>query len=128
MHEMSLCEGILQILEEHAARQGFTQVKTVWLEIGALSGVDREAIRQAREGRYPARDIASLPVGGQPLADSLSVQSRLKRCASLRSAVSTWDRANTPQKTAEYAFWDVRRSLAKEIGIAGFAIDCQSAR
>lgn len=45
MHEMSLCEGVLQILEEHAASQDFTQVKTVWLEIGALSGVDPEAMR-----------------------------------------------------------------------------------
>jgi hydrogenase nickel incorporation protein HypA/HybF len=45
MHEMSLCEGVLQILEEHATSQGFTQVKTVWLEIGALSGVDPEAMR-----------------------------------------------------------------------------------
>ncbi len=45
MHEMSLCEGMLQILEEHAQSQGFRQVKTVWLEIGALSGVDPEAMR-----------------------------------------------------------------------------------
>ena len=45
MHEMSLCEGVLQILEDHAASQGFSQVKTVWLEIGALSGVDPEAMR-----------------------------------------------------------------------------------
>lgn len=45
MHEMSLCEGVLQILEDHAQSQGFHQVKTVWLEIGALSGVDPEAMR-----------------------------------------------------------------------------------
>lgn len=45
MHEMSLCEGVLQILEDHAVSQGFSQVKTVWLEIGALSGVDPEAMR-----------------------------------------------------------------------------------
>jgi hydrogenase nickel incorporation protein HypA/HybF len=45
MHEMSLCEGIVQILEVNAARQGFARVKTVWLEIGALSGVEPEAMR-----------------------------------------------------------------------------------
>jgi hydrogenase nickel incorporation protein HypA/HybF len=45
MHEMSLCEGVLQILEDHAKRQGFNRVKTVWLEIGALSGVEPEAMR-----------------------------------------------------------------------------------
>ncbi|WP_293650148.1 hydrogenase maturation nickel metallochaperone HypA [Thiolapillus sp.] len=45
MHEMSLCEGVLQILEDHAAKQGFTRVRTVWLEIGQLAGVEVEAMR-----------------------------------------------------------------------------------
>lgn len=45
MHEMSLCEGVLQVLEETAQKQGFSVVKTVWLEIGALSGVEIEAMR-----------------------------------------------------------------------------------
>ena len=45
MHEMSLCEGILQVLEDHAKTQAFTSVKTVWLEIGALSGVELDAMR-----------------------------------------------------------------------------------
>jgi hydrogenase nickel incorporation protein HypA/HybF len=45
MHEISLCEGVLQILEDNAESQGFSQVKRVWLEIGALSGVDPEAMR-----------------------------------------------------------------------------------
>ena len=45
MHEMSLCEGILQVLEEQASAQGFARVNCVWLEIGALSGVEIEAMR-----------------------------------------------------------------------------------
>jgi hydrogenase nickel incorporation protein HypA/HybF len=45
MHEMSLCESILQIMETSAAEQGFKRVKTVWLEIGQLSGVELEAMR-----------------------------------------------------------------------------------
>lgn len=45
MHEMSLCEGILQILEDNAESQGFKRVKTVWLEIGELAGVELEAMR-----------------------------------------------------------------------------------
>ena len=45
MHEMSLCESILGILEDHAARQGFDKVQTVWLEIGDLSGVEKDAMR-----------------------------------------------------------------------------------
>lgn len=45
MHEMSLCEGVLQVLEQNARTQGYARVKTVWLEIGALSGVEPEAMR-----------------------------------------------------------------------------------
>lgn len=44
MHEMSLAEGILQIVEDTAARQGFHRVTEVRLEIGALSGVEVEAL------------------------------------------------------------------------------------
>lgn len=45
MHEMSLCESILQILQDSAAQQGFSKVKTVWLEIGAMAGVEIDALR-----------------------------------------------------------------------------------
>jgi hydrogenase nickel incorporation protein HypA/HybF len=45
MHEMSLCEGILQVIESEAERQGFKRVKNVWLEIGDLSGVELDAMR-----------------------------------------------------------------------------------
>ncbi len=45
MHEMSLCEGVLQVLEEHSRSQGFDRVTAVFLEIGGLSGVEPEAMR-----------------------------------------------------------------------------------
>jgi len=45
MHEMSLAEGVLQVIEDSAKAHGFTKVKTVWLEIGALAGVEVEAMR-----------------------------------------------------------------------------------
>lgn len=45
MHEMSLMQGVLDILQDTAKNQDFSRVKKVWLEIGALAGVDAEAIR-----------------------------------------------------------------------------------
>lgn len=45
MHEMSLCESVLQIIEQQAQAQHYQKVKAVWLEIGALSGVEAEAMR-----------------------------------------------------------------------------------
>ena len=45
MHELALCESIRGIIETEAARQDFTAVRRVKLEIGALSGVEAEAMR-----------------------------------------------------------------------------------
>ena len=44
MHEMALAESILQIVESAAAQQGFKRVTEVRLEIGALSGVEIDAL------------------------------------------------------------------------------------
>lgn len=45
MHEMSLCESILGILEDEAKRNGFDRVLCVRLEIGRLSGAEPDAMR-----------------------------------------------------------------------------------
>ena len=44
MHELSLCEGIIQVIESEAEKQNFEKVKTVWLEIGELSCVEPQAM------------------------------------------------------------------------------------
>ena len=44
MHEMALAQGIVEIVQEHARRDAFTRVRTVRIEIGALSHVDPRAI------------------------------------------------------------------------------------
>jgi len=45
MHEMSLAEGVLQVIEDAARKDHFSKVTSVWLEIGQLSGVEPEAMR-----------------------------------------------------------------------------------
>ena len=45
MHEMSLAESIVQLIEETVRSDGCTKVKTVWLEIGQLANVEKEALR-----------------------------------------------------------------------------------
>ena len=44
MHEMSIAEGIIQVLEDQAKEQSYTKVKTVWLEIGPLAMIETEAL------------------------------------------------------------------------------------
>lgn len=45
MHEMSLAEGVLQLVEDTARREQAQRVKLVVLEIGQLSSVEPEALR-----------------------------------------------------------------------------------
>jgi hydrogenase nickel incorporation protein HypA/HybF len=43
MHEMSLVMSVRELIEDAAARAGFRRVAAVRVEIGQLSGVEREA-------------------------------------------------------------------------------------
>jgi hydrogenase nickel incorporation protein HypA/HybF len=45
MHEISLCESVVQVIEDQALAQGFRHVRLVKLEIGRLAGVEIEAMR-----------------------------------------------------------------------------------
>lgn len=45
MHELSLCQSVLRVLQEQARLQRFTRVKTVYLEIGALAAVEKQAMQ-----------------------------------------------------------------------------------
>jgi hydrogenase nickel incorporation protein HypA/HybF len=45
MHEMSLAEGMLQLVEDGARRNAAHAVKAVRLEIGALAKVEVDALR-----------------------------------------------------------------------------------
>lgn len=44
MHEMSLAEGMLQLVEETARREQAQRVKSIVLEIGQLSSVETSAL------------------------------------------------------------------------------------
>ncbi|KPL52974.1 hydrogenase nickel incorporation protein HypA [Prosthecomicrobium hirschii] len=44
MHEMALCQGVVDLIDEEAARQNFGRVKAVVLEIGVLGHVEPEAM------------------------------------------------------------------------------------
>jgi hydrogenase nickel incorporation protein HypA/HybF len=44
MHELSLCQGIIDILETEASKQHFARVRKVRLLVGPLAGIDRMAL------------------------------------------------------------------------------------
>ncbi|HIE56387.1 MAG TPA: hydrogenase maturation nickel metallochaperone HypA, partial [Chromatiaceae bacterium] len=89
MHEMALCEGVLQILQTEAARQGFKRVKSVWLEIGELSSVEIDAMLFSFEvvTRNSLADGATLSIINVPgaawcmqCAKSVTVNKRFEAC------------------------------------------------
>lgn len=45
MHELSICESIVDALQASAASNGFSRVTKVRLEIGCFGGVEPEALR-----------------------------------------------------------------------------------
>ncbi len=51
MHEFSLCEGIIEAITTQTRQQGFSRVRRVWLEIGALANVELDALRFRFRGR-----------------------------------------------------------------------------
>lgn len=53
MHEASLAGGVLQLVEDTAAREGFSRLLSLRLEVGQLAGVDLRALRFALEALAP---------------------------------------------------------------------------
>lgn len=45
MHEMSICESLLELIEEEGRNQGFSRVRQVCLALGALGHVEPDAVR-----------------------------------------------------------------------------------
>ena len=64
MHEMSLADSVLQIIEDTARTQDFTRVRRMTLEIGRLAAVEPEAMRFAFDAvmRGTLADGASLEI------------------------------------------------------------------
>ncbi len=90
MHEMSIAEGLIQLLEQQAVAQNFSKVKTVWLEIGPLAAIESQALtfcfdavsrHSLAEG---ARlEIIELPATGWCLgcSQAIIVQQRYDSCS-----------------------------------------------
>ncbi len=89
MHEMALCESVMEILEEAAKRQAFTRVRRVRLELGVLSHADPHAIRFGFEAvsRDTIADAAVLEILSVPgaawcmqCAKTVPIGDRLEPC------------------------------------------------
>jgi len=89
MHEMSLAESILQIVESAAAAKEFVRVREVRLEIGALAGVEIDALRFCLDVVFndsvaAGANLEIEPVPGQGFcldcAESVPIQALYEAC------------------------------------------------
>ena len=89
MHEMSICEGLLQIVEDQAVAKNFSEVLKIRLEIGPLAGVELEALKFSydvvRRGTIAEKselEIIMLPVNAwcMPCAKVVDVKQRFDAC------------------------------------------------
>ena len=64
MHELSIAQGIMQIVETERKKHGFQTVSVIHLRAGALSGIDQQALQFAfevvREGTCAAEATIDL--------------------------------------------------------------------
>lgn len=58
MHELSLAGGVLDLVEQAAAREGFRRVSVLRLQVGKLAGVEIESLRFALESIAPGTCLA----------------------------------------------------------------------
>lgn len=62
MHELSLARDVLDMVLAAARRDGFGRVGQLRLEVGALAGVEVEALRFALEAIAPATCLAQAQI------------------------------------------------------------------
>jgi len=91
VHELSIAQALIERVTEEAASHGASRVKQIWLQVGALSGVEAEllatAFEIARERTFcdgAALELQRVPVRwscpdcDQEIADG--VELRCTRC------------------------------------------------
>ncbi len=89
MHELAICEGIMQVIEDQAIAQNFKEVKTVRLELGPMAGVELDALRFSYEvvtrgtiADSSKLEVIQLPVKAwcMPCAKPVEVKQRFEAC------------------------------------------------
>ena len=123
MHEMSIAEGIIEIVERAAGRSGVTRVKEVRIEVGELAGVDIPSLEFAwvsvtRGGPAEgSRLVIERPRGEAPSAGAfISLPRAALKCASSTSSpkidfygLMRKQRLSTPLKRHRPSSWRNRK-------------------
>lgn len=78
MHELSVCLGMLQQVEDIARDKAATEVVRIRIQIGPLSGVEANLLEQA----FPLASAGTLAEHAELIIDPLPVRVRCRSCSS----------------------------------------------
>ena len=87
MHEMSIAESIIRLLQRQAHEQHFRRVKHVWLLIGPLSMVEVESLRFC----FTAACRGTLAEGAALDIVSPEARARCQQCGEEQPVTSRFD-------------------------------------
>lgn len=84
MHEMALCEGLMDLIRDEQAREGFERVRRVIVEVGVLGHVEPHALEFAfsvqRDGTIAADAVLEIrEVPGQAWCMDCATTIELRR-------------------------------------------------
>ena len=89
MHEMSLCEGMRNVIEDQAAAHNVCKIKRVRVEIGRFAGVEVDALHFAfdvvmRGSVAEGAELVTLDLPGKAMCydcmKEVEIQNRLDPC------------------------------------------------
>lgn len=79
MHEMSVAQGLLSILEDRAKAHGVARILRIRLKIGRLRGLDSRQLRLA----FEALAEGSLAEGAAFDVDEIAAKARCRSCGAV---------------------------------------------
>jgi hydrogenase nickel incorporation protein HypA/HybF len=85
MHELSIAMSIVELAQEEADRRGGVQIKAVYLRLGLLSGVVKEALLSS----YEMACVDTPLQGSQLRIEEVPVQVFCRQCNAQRPVHST---------------------------------------
>ena len=82
MHELSVCQALIRQVQEIARKHPAVAVTAVKLQIGPLSGVEADLLRQA----FPLASAGSVAEAAQLVIEKLPIRVRCESCGAETAA------------------------------------------
>ena len=76
MHELSLCEGIIELVVEYAQREAASRVSRVVVALGVAAAVDAEALQFC----FPIAAADTVAAGAELVIDKIALQAKCQAC------------------------------------------------